>query len=114
LITDRSTRRLVRLAARRRNVGRPTFTGWVRVESSGWYIQVTDFIDEPAAAELLGEDAAWYFAVADWRRRRPGIWRRTDRREWLEEERTLADRAASLIQETKHLRTLRPMTDAAG
>jgi hypothetical protein len=113
-MTDRRTRRLVRLAARRRNAGRPTFTGWIRVESSGWYIQVSDFLDEPAAAELLREDAAWYFAVADWRRRRPAVWQRTARRAWLTEEQLLAARAAALVRETTHLRTLRPMTDTAG
>lgn len=113
-MTDRGSRRLVRLAARRRNVGRPTFTGWVRVESSGWYIQISDFIDEPAAAELVGEDAAWYFAVADWRRRRPAMWRRTARQAWLAEEQLLAARAAALVDATTHLRTLRPLSDAAG
>jgi hypothetical protein len=112
-MTDRRSRRLVRRAARRRNAGRPTFSGWVRVESSGWYIQVTDFMDEPAAAALLSEDAAWYFAVADWRRRRPSIWRRARRRVWLAEERILATEAALLVQETSHLRTLRPISDAA-
>ena len=113
-MTDHGSRRLVRLAARRRNAGRPTFTGWVRVESSGWYIQISDFMDEPAAAELVGEDAAWYFAVADWRRRRPAIWRRDERRAWLAEEQVLAARAVALVNETTHLRTLRPLTDAAG
>ena len=113
-MTDRRTRRLVRLAARRRNTGRPTFTGWIRLESSGWYIQVSDFLDEQAAADLLGEDAAWYFAVADWRSRRPMVWRRSRRRTWLDEEQQLAARAAALVHETTHLRTLRPMTDAAG
>lgn len=112
-MADRRTRRLVRLAARRRNAGRPTFTGWVRVESSGWYIQVSDFIEEPAAGALLGEDAAWYFAVADWRSRRPSIWQRPRRRVWLAEEQVLAGRAAALVQETTHLRTLRPISDAA-
>jgi hypothetical protein len=111
---DRTTRRLVRVAARRRNAGRPTFSGWVRVESSGWYIQVTDFLDEPVAADLLGEDAAWYFAVADWRRRRPSILRRNRRRAWLAELDLLAARAAALVHETTHLRTLRPIADAAG
>ncbi|MDT4918851.1 MAG: hypothetical protein QOH89_3551 [Pseudonocardiales bacterium] len=104
----------MRLAARRRNTGRPTFNGWVRVESSGWYIQVSDFLDEPDAAELLGEDAVWYFAVADWWRRRPAMWLRTERRAWLAEEWALATRAAALVQETTHLRTLRPLPDAAG
>ena len=113
-MTDRRTRRLVRLAARRRNRGRPTFTGWVRLESSGWYIQVSDFVDEPAASDLLSEDTAWYFAVADWRRRRPSRWRRALRRAWLAEEDLLAARAAVLVHETTHLRTLRPMSDAAG
>jgi hypothetical protein len=113
-MTDRRSRRLVRLAARRRNAGKPTFTGWVRVESSGWYIQVADVLAEPAVAELVGEDAAWYFAVADWRRRRPPVWRREARRMWLLEEGFLATRAAALVRETTHLRTLRPMTDAAG
>lgn len=113
-MTDRESRRLVRLAARRRNAGRPTFTGWVRVESSGWYIQVSDFLEEPAAAELLGEDLAWYFAVADWSHRRPAIWQRTARRAWLAEENLLAARAARLVNETTHLRTLRPTTDASG
>lgn len=113
-MTNRRSRRLVRLAARRRNSGRPTFTGWVRVESSGWYIQVSDFLEEPAVGELLGEDAAWYFAVADWRRRRPSVWMRARRRAWLAEENLLAARAAALVHETTHLRTLRPMTDAAG
>lgn len=113
-MNDRRTRRLVRQAARRRNAGRPTFTGWVRVESSGWYIQVSDFLDESAAGDLLGEDAAWYFAVADWRRRRPAPWRRLARRAWLVEEQALAARAAELVEETKHLRTLRPLPDAIG
>jgi hypothetical protein len=106
--------RLVGVSARRRKCGRPTFNGWVRVESSGWYIQVSDFLDEPEAAELLGEDAAWYFAVADWWQRRPAPWLREQRRLWLSEERVLAARAAALVQETTHLRTLRPLTDAAG
>jgi hypothetical protein len=113
-VIDARARRLVRLAARRRNTGRPTFAGWVRVESSGWYIQVSDFLDEPEAAELLGEDAAWYFAVADWWRRRPVVWLREERRAWFAEERVLAARASMLVRETTRLRTLRPLTDAAG
>jgi hypothetical protein len=104
----------VRQAARRRNTGRPTFTGWVRVESSGWYIQVADFLDEPDAGELLGEDAAWYFAVADWWQRRPAMWLRDERRAWLAEEQLLAARALDLVKEATHLRTLRPLTDATG
>jgi hypothetical protein len=111
---DRRTRRLVRQAARRRNAGRPTFTGWVRVESSGWYIQVSDFLDDSLAGDLLGEDAAWYFAVADWRRRKPAVWQRMARRAWLVEEEVLAMRAAALVEETKQLRTLGPLPDAIG
>jgi hypothetical protein len=111
---DRRTRRLVRTAARRRNAGRPTFTGWVRVESSGWYIQISDFLDDSTAGDLLGEDAAWYFAVADWRRRKPPFWRRLQRTAWLVEEQALGARAAALVEETKQLRTLRPLPDAAG
>lgn len=84
------------------------------MESSGWYIQVSDFVDDPDAGELLAEDAAWYFAVADWWQRRPTRWLRAERRDWLAEERVLAARAAALVQETTHLRTLRPLTDAAG
>src|SRR3954465_13037436 len=113
-MADRTTRRLVRLAARRRNAGQPTFSGWVRLESSGWYIQIVDFLEEPSAAELLGEDAAWHFAVADWREESPAVWRCPRRRPRRPEERLLDPRAAPLIQEATHLRTLRPPPSAAG
>ncbi len=111
---NRAGRRQVRAAARRANAAHPTFDGWVRLESSGWYLQVSDFLDEPAAATLVGEDAAWHFAVTDWQHRRPAIWRRTRRRAWLAEEARLAAQAALLVEASTHLRTLRPMSDAPG
>lgn len=107
------TTRLVRSAARRRNLARPTIHGWVRLESSGWYIQVSDVVDENAAA-LVGEDAAWRFTVADWRQRRPAVWCRQARRAWRAEERQLAAQAVALMESATYLRTLRPVTDAAG
>jgi hypothetical protein len=84
----------------------------VRLESSGWYLQVTDLIHEPTAAPLMADDAAWHFAVADWRRRRPPIWRRSARRAWLVEEEFLATHAAQLVEASTRLRTLRPLRDA--
>ena len=112
-MTDRAKRR-VRAAARPGSGARPTFAGWVKLESSGWYVQESDFCDEPAAAELVGNDIAWTFAVTDWRSRRPHIWRRRQRRAWLAEEELLAARGARLVEASTHLRTLRPMSDAPG
>jgi hypothetical protein len=86
----------------------------VKLESSGWYVQESDVRDEPAAAELIGNDIVWAFAVADWRARRPHIWRGRQRRAWLAEEELLAARGALLVEATTHLRTLRPMSDAPG
>lgn len=112
-MSDRAKRR-IRAAAQRWNVARPTFAGWIRLESSGWYVQEADFLTEPAAAELVGNDIAWHFAVADWRRRRPAVWRRTRRRAWLAEEELLIARGARLVEASTRLRTLRPMSDAPG
>jgi hypothetical protein len=112
-MTDRAKRR-IRAAARRCNVARPTFAGWVRLESSGWYVQESDFLTESTAADLVGNDIAWRFAVADWHRRRPAVWRRRARRAWLAEEELLAGRGTRLVEASTHLRTLRPMSDAPG
>lgn len=91
----------------------PSFTGWVRLASSGWYLQVNDLLNDQSAATLMAEDAAWYFAVVDWEHRRPAIWRRQARRLWLAEEDSLARQAAVLVQASTRLRTLRPARDAS-
>jgi hypothetical protein len=91
----------------------PSFDGWVRMESSGWYVQVTDIVADSRAATLAADDAAWSFAVADWRHRRPSLWRRRPRRAWRDEEAMLAAQAALLVEASTHLRTLRPISDAA-
>lgn len=91
----------------------PRFAGWVRLASSGWYLQADDLLNDPAAAALMAEDAAWYFAVVDWRRRRPAIWRPRKRRRWLAEEEPLAGHAEALVQASTRLRTLRPVRDAS-
>lgn len=111
---DPTMRRQVRAAARRPPCSQPRFDGWLRLESSGWYVQVSDFLNEDAAASLVGDDAAWRFAVEEWRRRRPSVFRRAQRRAWRADEETLAAQACLLVAATKHLRTLRPMSDAAG
>ena len=107
-VTDRARRRI----GRRATASQQTFDGWVRLESSGWYLQVADLLNEDEAATLMAEDAAWHFAVADWRRRRPPVWRRSKRRAWLAEEELLARKAAHLVQASTRLRTLRPVRDA--
>jgi hypothetical protein len=112
-VTDRARRR-VRSAARRPYASHPKFDGWLRLESSGWYVQVTDVINEDAASALVADDAAWHFAVADWRRRRPRFWRRTAWRAWRAEENLLTAQAALLVEASTHMRTLRPMSDAPG
>jgi hypothetical protein len=112
-MADRAKRR-IRAAARRGNVAQPTFPGWIRLESSGWHVQEADFLDESVAAELVRDDVSWFFAVTDWRRRRPGLLQRRMRRAWLAEEQLLAARGARLIEATTHVRTLRPMSDAPG
>jgi hypothetical protein len=89
----------------------PSFAGWVRLESSGWYLQVSDLMNEPSAAVLMADDAAWQFEVSDWWHRRPRIWRRAARRAWLTEEVFLAAQAARLVQASTRLRTLRPLRD---
>ena len=108
-VTDRARRRI----GRRATASQPTFDGWVRLESSGWYLQVADLLNEHEAATLMAEDAAWHFAVDDWRRRRPPVWRRSKRRAWLAEEELLARKAGHLVQASTRLRTLRPVRDAA-
>ena len=110
-MTDRARRR-IRAATRRATSAQPSFPGWVRLESSGWYLQVNDLVHEPSAAALMADDAAWHFTVSDWRRRRPAIWRRGLRRAWLAEEEFLAAQAARLVQASTRLRTLRPLRDA--
>jgi hypothetical protein len=104
----------VRAAARRPYAGHPKFDGWLRLESSGWYVQVDDFLVESAASDLVGEDVAWHFAVADWHDRRPHVWQRRARRAWHDEEQVLAAQASRLVEASTHLRTLRPMSDANG
>lgn len=112
-VSDRARRR-IRLAARAAaKAAHPSFAGWVRLASSGWYLQVDDLLNDPAAATLMAEDAAWYFAVIDWRDRRPAVWRRPERRSWLAEEKSLAQDAAALVRASSRLRTLRPVREAS-
>lgn len=61
----------------------------------------------------MADDAAWFFAVSDWSRRRPAVWRRAERHAWLIEEELLAAEAACLVAAATRLRTLRPARDAA-
>jgi hypothetical protein len=113
-VTERASRRQLRAAARRPFAPHPKFDGWLRLESSGWYVQLTDFVNADAASSLVADDAAWHFAIADWQARRPRFWRRAARRAWRAEEEVLAAQAALLVEASTHLRTLRPMSDAAG
>jgi hypothetical protein len=113
-VADPTRRRQVRAAARRAPSTQPRFDGWLRLESSGWYVQVSDVVNEDAAASLVGDDTVWRFAVEEWRHRRPSVFRRAQRRAWRAEEDVLATQACLLVEATKHLRTLRPMSDAAG
>lgn len=111
-MTDRARRR-VRMSARQASAVHPSFEGWIRLASSGWYIQVSDLLDHPSAGVLMADDAAWQFAVTDWLHRRPPIWRRRLRRTWLAEEQYLAAQATRLERTSTRLRTLRPARDVA-
>lgn len=112
-VTDRAKRRIRRAAREAAIATHPRFAGWVRLASSGWYLQEDDLLNEPEAAALMAEDAAWYFAVLAWHERRPAIWRHRARRRWLYEEEPLARHAEALIQASTRLRTLRPVRDAS-
>jgi hypothetical protein len=45
---------------------------------------------------LLTEDCCWQAATDHWRRRRPPLWRRSDRRGWRAEGRVLRDKSRRL------------------
>jgi hypothetical protein len=90
------------------------FSNWLRLASSGWYLQLADVFAEPSTATLVSEDASWYFCVEDWLLRRPSRRRRAALRAWREEEQLLADEQARLVEAMLHLPTLRPLRDAPG
>jgi hypothetical protein len=92
----------------------PAFSNWLRLASSGWYLQIADVLAAPRTAVLVSEDASWYFAFEDWQLRRPRRGRRAELRAWREEERLLADEQARLVEAMLHLPTLRPLRDAPG
>jgi hypothetical protein len=82
----------------RTNSAHPEFDNWLRLASSGWCLKVGDVLAEPITAALVSEDACWYFAVEDWRQRRPRRWRRKDMRAWRAEEMILADEQVRLVE----------------
>lgn len=86
--------------------------GWLLLESSGWYIRLTDILDNPTTAVLASEDSAWKFGLLDWRSRRPRAWHRPAREDWRAERRVLEAKRVRLVQSTRQVRTLRPVDQA--
>jgi hypothetical protein len=84
----------------------PEFDNWLRLASSGWSLQLADVLAEPITAALVSEDAGWYFAVEDWRQRRPQRWRRKAMRQWRAEEVILADKQVRLVEAAIQVPTL--------
>jgi hypothetical protein len=111
---DRSPKRPRRtFLARRPRTPSVDREGWLLLASSGWYVRLSDVLDQPTTAVLAGEDTCWQFAVADWRDRRPRLWRLSARSAWRFEGRRLDTKRERLVEMTRHVRTLRPKSATA-
>jgi hypothetical protein len=60
------------------------------------WVRSTDLIRDPVLARLAAEDAAWRFSFEDWRLREPSVWRRSARRRWLADGRSVFEARSCL------------------
>jgi hypothetical protein len=74
----------------------PTLPAGLCVKSLGRTLTEAQALSSADLLVLLSEDCCWQAATDHWRRRRPPLWHRGERRAWRSEGRVLRDKSRRL------------------